>query len=90
MGWHAARKAGEVLANVSTILAVELLCAAQGIDLRADTAAPGPAAGAVHALLREHVPPMDVDREVTPQIEAVRELLPDLVAAAEDVTGPLA
>lgn len=90
MGWHAVRKAGEVLGNVATILSVELLCAAQAIDLRAATAAPGPAAAAVHALIREHVPPMPVDREVAPQIEAVRALLPDLVAAAEAVTGPLA
>ena len=36
MGWHAARKAGEVLDNVATVLAVEVLCAAQAIDLRAD------------------------------------------------------
>ena len=90
MGWHAARKAGEVLANVSTVLAVELLCAAQAIDLRAGTAAPGPAAAAVHAVIRAHVPAMDVDREVTPQIEAVRALLPELVTAAEAVTGRLA
>ncbi len=90
MGWHAVRKAGEVLENVATILAVELLCAAQAIDLRADTAAPGPAVAAVHALIRAHVPAMYVDREVTPQIETVRALLPDLVAAAESVTGPLA
>jgi histidine ammonia-lyase len=89
MGWHAARKAGEVIGNVATILAVELLCAAQAIDLRSATAAPGPAAAAVHALIREHVPPMYVDREVTPQIEAVRDLLPAVVAAAEAVTGEL-
>jgi histidine ammonia-lyase len=79
-----------VLGNVATILAVELLCAAQAIDLRSDTAVPGPAAAAVHALIRAHVPPMDVDREVTPQIEAVQALLPELTAAAESVTGPLA
>jgi histidine ammonia-lyase len=89
MGWYAARKAGEVLANVSIVLAVELLCAAQAIDLRADTAVPGPAAAAVHALIRAHVPAMDVDREVTPQIDAVRALLPELVAAAEEVAGRL-
>ena len=90
MGWHAVRKAGEVVGNVATVLAVELLCAAQGIDLRAELAPPGPAAAAVHAALRAVVPPMNTDREVTPQIEAVSRLLPDLVAAAEQVTGPLA
>jgi histidine ammonia-lyase len=90
MGWHAVRKAGEVLENVTTILAVEVLCAAQALDLRADIAVPAAASAAVHALVREHVPAMDVDREVTPQIEAVRALLPRLLAAAEGVTGPLA
>ncbi|HYT09481.1 MAG TPA: histidine ammonia-lyase, partial [Mycobacteriales bacterium] len=72
MGWYAARKAGEVIDNVATVLAVEILCAAQAVDLRADVAPPGPAGSAVHALLREHVPAMDVDREVTDQITAVR------------------
>jgi histidine ammonia-lyase len=89
MGWHAARKAGEVLENVATILAVEILCAAQAIDLRSSVAAPGPAAAAVHAAVRDVVEPMDVDREVTGQITAVRGLLADLVGVAERVTGPL-
>ena len=89
MGWHAARKAGEVLDNVRTVLAVEVLCAAQGIDLRAELATPGPATGAVCAAVRAAVPAMHVDREITPQVEAVRALLPRLVAAAEEVTGPL-
>jgi histidine ammonia-lyase len=89
MGWHAARKAGEVLENVATILAVEILCAAQAIDLRSSIAAPGPAAAAVHAAVRNVVEPMDVDREVTGQITAVRRLLADLVGVAERVTGAL-
>jgi histidine ammonia-lyase len=90
MGWHAVRKSRDVLANVATILAVEVLCAAQALDLRADTAGPAPASAAAHALVRASVPAMDVDREVTPQIEAVRDLLPALVTAAEDLVGPLA
>ncbi len=90
MGWTAVRKLREVVANVRTVLAVELVCAAQGVDLRADVAVPGPATAAVHAQLRSEVPRMDRDREVAPQIAAVDALLPDLVAAAETVTGPLA
>ena len=35
MGWTAVRKLREVVANVRTCLAVEILCAAQGVDLRA-------------------------------------------------------
>ena len=89
MGWHACRKAGEVLDNVTTVLAVEVLCAVQGVDLRADVAAPGPATGAVRAAVREVVPAMHADREVTPQIEAVRAVLPRLVEIAEEITGAL-
>lgn len=83
MGWTAVRKLREVVANVRTCLAVEILCAAQGIGLRADIAPPSPAVAAVHGLVRERVPPMDVDREVSGQIATVEALLSDLCAAAE-------
>ncbi len=89
MGWHAATKAGQVVENVAYVLAVELLCAVQGVDLRAEIAAPGSATGAVRAAIRDTVPPMPVDRELTGQIEAVRARLADLVGVAEEVTGPL-
>ena len=89
MGWTSARKLGEVLANVRRELAVELLCAAQGLDLRSGIAATSPALAGAHARLREEVAPMDVDRELAPQLAAVEALLPELVAAAERVTGPL-
>ncbi|MEP7055889.1 MAG: histidine ammonia-lyase [Actinomycetota bacterium] len=90
MGWHAVRKLGEVVANVRTVLAVELLCAAMGLDLRADIAPPGEATAAVVHTLRQRVPRMDVDRNVSEQILVVSDLQPDLLAAAESVTGPLA
>ena len=53
MGWTAVRKLREVVANVRTCLAVEVCCAAQGIDLRAEVAAPSDALGAVHAAVRD-------------------------------------
>ena len=89
MGWHAVRKAGEVVDNVRAVLSVELLCAAQALDLRADTAAPAAATTAVRDEIRRHVPAMDVDREVTPQIQTVRNLQGSLVRIAEGVCGPL-
>ena len=49
MGWTAVRKLRDVVANVRTCLAVEVCCAAQGIDLRAEVAAPSKVLGAVHA-----------------------------------------
>src|SRR4029077_18009099 len=40
MGWTAVRKLREVVANVRTCLAVEVCCAAQGVDLRTEIAVP--------------------------------------------------
>jgi histidine ammonia-lyase len=89
MGWGAVRKLRDVVAGVRAVLAVELVCAAQGIDLRSDVAAPGPATAAVHARLRAAIPRMDVDREVGSQITAADHLLAELVDAATSVSGPL-
>ena len=89
MGWTSVRKLREVVTNVRTCLAVEVCCAAQGIDLRADVAAPSEPLRAVHAAVREQVPVMLVDREVSEQIVAVDGLLPGLVAVAGAHCGPL-
>jgi len=89
MGWTAVRKLREVMANVRTCLAVELLCAAQGVGMRAEIAAPSEAAAAVHALIREHVPAMEADREVAGQIAAVSALLPEICAVAAASCGGL-
>ena len=89
MGWTSVRKLREVVANVRTCLAVEILCAAQGIDLRAGIAAPAVALGAVHAVVRGRVPRMDVDREVSGQIAAVDGLLPELCRTASAAANGL-
>ncbi len=89
MGWTSCRKLHDVLANVRTVLAVELVCAAQGLDFRAGTGAPSPAVAAVQARLRAEVATMVVDRTVHDQIAAAERLLPELVAAAESAAGPL-
>jgi histidine ammonia-lyase len=89
MGWTAVRKLREVVANVRTCLAVEVCCAAQGIDLRAEVATPSDALGEVHAAVRAVVPIMDVDREVSEQIAAVEGLLPALVEVAGTRCGGL-
>ncbi|MBA3618667.1 MAG: histidine ammonia-lyase [Acidothermales bacterium] len=89
MGWTAVRKLRTVCANVRSVLAVELLVAAQGIDLRSSVAGPGPATGAAYERLRATVPTMPVDREVAPQIAAVEGMLAELVGAAESAAGPL-
>jgi histidine ammonia-lyase len=82
MGWTSVRKLREVVANVRTCLAVEICCAAQGVDLRADIAAPSEPLRAVHAVVRGAVPRMDIDREVSEQLTTVDELLPDICRTA--------
>ncbi|MEO7236018.1 MAG: aromatic amino acid lyase, partial [Lapillicoccus sp.] len=91
MGWSAARKLRRALDGLTRVLAVELMTAARGIDLRAPLT-PAPATAAVVAALRETVPGPGPDRYLAPEIEAAVELVHSgaLVRAAESVTGPLA
>ncbi len=89
MGWTAVRKLRDVVANVRTCLAVEICCAAQGLDLRADIAAPSEPMHDVHAAIRARVPRMDTDREVAGQIAAVSDSIPELCAAAAVSCGGL-
>ena len=83
MGVHAADKLARIVDNVRNVLAIELLCAAQGVDLRAPHR-PGPALDEAQRTLRARVPMLETDRVVSRDVETVRALLDDgsLVAAA--------
>ena len=84
MGAHASLKLAQVHDQVRTVLAVELLCAAQGLDLRLPVR-PGPALRAAHDAIRAAVPPMFVDRPIAPDIATVRRLIDDgTILAAVD------
>lgn len=91
MGWSAARKLRRAVDGLTRVLAVEILTAARGIDLRAPLP-PAPATGAVVAAIRETVPGPGPDRYLAPEIESVVRLVHDgvVLAAAEAVSGPLA
>lgn len=91
MGWAAARKLRRSIDGLTRVLAIELMTAARGIDLRAPLV-PGPATGAVLACLREHVPGPGRDRILSPEIEAVVALVASgaVVDAAASTTGGLA
>lgn len=90
MGWSAARKLRRAIDGLSRVLAIEVLTAARGIDMRAPLT-PSPATGAVVALLRTSVEGPGPDRYLAPEIAAVVELVQSgaVVAAAEGVVGPL-
>ncbi len=85
MGVHAADKLRRIVENVRNALAIELLCAAQGIDLRAPLL-PAPALAAVHHTIRQRVPRLESDRPIHRDIATVRELVDDgsLLAAARE------
>ena len=84
MGATAALKLATIHDHVRTVLAIELLCAAQGVDLRRPLRSTGPLE-AVHAAIRAVVPAMMVDRPIAPDIVAIRTLIDDgtLIAAAK-------
>ncbi len=90
MGWSAARKLRRALDGLIRVLAIELLTAARGIELRAPLA-PAAATGAVVAGLRTAVRGPGADRFLSPEIEAAVRYVADgdAVRAAEAVTGPL-
>ncbi len=67
MGATAALKAHEVLRNVETVLAIELLCGAEGIDYRRPLRS-SPKLEEVHALIRSKLPRLDTDRPLYPDI----------------------
>ena len=76
MGWGAGRKLREVITNTSLVLAVEVLCAVQGMDYRGPLR-PAEGTAAAHAAIREVVPPLDLDRLIGGEIEAVAALMRD-------------
>ena len=74
MGMTAALKARQVVENVRTCLAIELLVAAQAIDLRAPLR-PAARIGEIHRRIRAAVPRLEFDRELHTDIEAVCRLV---------------
>lgn len=74
MGATSARKAATILINSENAIAIELLAAAQGLDLRAPLE-PGPATDRVRAAIREISPFLEEDRSLAPDIAAVAEAL---------------
>jgi histidine ammonia-lyase len=76
MGSIAARQARQILTNVEVVLALELLCAGQGLDFRlADGHRPGTGVAEAHRRLRERVAHLETDRDPGPDIAAATELV---------------
>lgn len=91
MGTWGARKCATVAGHVATVLAIEALVAAQGLDLRAPNRG-GVGVRAAHAALRERVARLTEDRALYVDVEAALALLDEgaLVRAAAAAVGGLA
>jgi histidine ammonia-lyase len=74
MGWHAARKLRKAVDNARMVLAIELVAAARGVELRAPLK-PAPVTGELIAILRERVPGFGPDRDLSIELEAANQLL---------------
>jgi histidine ammonia-lyase len=91
MGMISARHLRACVDLAETVVALEILAAAQGVDLRAPME-PGGGTGAALAAVRSAVPFLDRDREIRLDMEAAIDLVRSgrLVDAVEEAIGTLA
>lgn len=90
MGWSGARKLRRSVDGLTRVLAIELLTAARGIELRAPLE-PAAATGAVITALRETAEGPGPDRFLAPEIEAAVAFVREgrVRACVESAIGPL-
>jgi histidine ammonia-lyase len=74
MGVTAGLKARKILSNVQRVLAIELLCGAEGIDYRRPLRTSDPLEE-VHRLVRSEVPHLEADRVLYPDITRAVEMI---------------
>ncbi len=74
MGPTAARKAKVILENTQTVLAIEMLASAQALEFRRPLKA-GKGPEWLRGQVRSHVPRLDRDRYMTPDIESISQLI---------------
>ena len=91
MGWGAARKLRSSIDALRRILAVELVAAGAGLDLRAPLQ-PAPGTGAAMKALRTAVPAPGTDHFLAPDLAAAEHLLASgrLLTAVQQAIGELA
>jgi histidine ammonia-lyase len=96
MGSISAQKAWRVLKNAQTVLAIELLCACQGMDFartlnNAKPLKAGVGAEAAYQYIRRHIKHLDRDRVLYNDIQKVLGLIEDgsVIQAVERRIGTL-
>jgi histidine ammonia-lyase len=90
MGPIAVRKCTEILKNVRTVLAIEMMAAAQAFEFH-EGRRPGKGTRVAYDLIRTKVPKLEDDRVLWPDIEEIRKLVASnaILEAVEQEIGPL-
>jgi histidine ammonia-lyase len=90
MGPAAGEKLLQILRNARSVLAIEYLCAAQGLEFLKPRR-PGKGCMRAYEVLRQEVPPLGEDRPVGPDVSAVERLLErgTIVEAVESAVGTI-
>jgi histidine ammonia-lyase len=90
MGTIAARQCREVLDNTEAVIAIELLCAAQALDLFTNLK-PGEGTLEAYRVIRREIPHLDTDRILAADIAAMQALIRSgkILAAVEKKVGRL-
>jgi histidine ammonia-lyase len=90
MGTIAARKCRDIVKNTENVIAIELLCGAQAMDLFTNMK-PGKGTLAAYDVIRKAITPLETDRVLARDITAMRQLMQsgDLVDAVEKKIGKL-
>jgi histidine ammonia-lyase len=91
MGWGAARKLRRAIENLRRILAVEAVCAARGLELRAPLAPATGTNAAIAAIRAAGIAGPGPDRELAPELDAAERLIAsgELLRATEGAIGEL-
>ncbi len=86
----AVHKCREILTNVGAVLAIEMMCAAQAFDFRKPLK-PGNGTRIAYEVIREHVPHLENDRVLYPDINKIAALVRDntILNAVEAKIGEL-
>jgi histidine ammonia-lyase len=77
MGAISARKCSEIVNNVRYVLAIELMAAAQAVDLGGTAAGLGAYTAKLYGAVREAVTYLDNDRVLSDDIEKIAALIGD-------------
>lgn len=85
MATFAGRRLVEMVQNTATIIGIELLCAAQGIDFHAPLMTSAPLQ-VLHGRIRSAVPFYKEDRFLSPDIDAMTRLVLDETLTADHAT----